>query len=385
MSKNSESVPLLNGLRGIAVLGVVWQHLFWVFNIPGQHPIAMGPLLLAGNPFASNGWMGVNLFFFCSGFVLFLPYCNGRRSFSSHADTVWFWKHRAARLWPLFYLSLFLGIGVSVTAEELTHPSVIASVFMAMTGLFVLLPYTFMPIGNGVLWSLGVEALFSAIFPLLERGIRRYGMAHILVAAIVLGLACRTLGYYWFREPGLYLNFLSDGVLGRMDDFVWGMACARLFADGRLPRNPAIVWLGCAMLLSSAVISDMWFALWTPSWVQAANFTLFNSGTFLLVSGLLTGGGWLRRIIEFRLLQVIGMMCFSIYVWHSILYIEMFTRPERFSIADMRHGLPGYLLVLVAVSCLSYRFIEFPGKSFRELFLLEGSGKELIGGPKSPS
>jgi peptidoglycan/LPS O-acetylase OafA/YrhL len=28
------NVPLLNGLRGVAVLGVVWQHLFWTFNVP---------------------------------------------------------------------------------------------------------------------------------------------------------------------------------------------------------------------------------------------------------------------------------------------------------------------------------------------------------------
>jgi peptidoglycan/LPS O-acetylase OafA/YrhL len=80
------NVPLLNGLRGLAVLGVVWQHLFWIFNVPGTRPLEIGWLTLAGNPLASNGWMGVNLFFFCSGFVLYLPYCTGRRRFAAPED-----------------------------------------------------------------------------------------------------------------------------------------------------------------------------------------------------------------------------------------------------------------------------------------------------------
>jgi peptidoglycan/LPS O-acetylase OafA/YrhL len=187
--------------------------------------VALGWVTLAGNPLASNGWMGVNLFF-CSAAVLYLPYCAGRRHFALPADRVWFWRHRAARLLPLFYLSLLVGLSVSVSASEFTHPSVWAQTFMALSGLFVLCPWTFMPIGNGVLWSLGVEVLFSAVFPYLDSAARRLGMTRLLLIAVLSCMVCRAAGYVWFREPGMYLNFLSDGLAGRLEDFLWE-CCAR--------------------------------------------------------------------------------------------------------------------------------------------------------------
>jgi peptidoglycan/LPS O-acetylase OafA/YrhL len=365
-----DKLPFLNGLRGVAVLGVIWQHLFWIFNIPGEHPFGPAWLRLAGNPLASNGWMGVNLFFFCSGFVLYLPYRSGRRKFSSRRDLFWFWRHRAERLLPLFYFSLLVGVGVSVTAQEFTHPSVWAALFMALSGLFIFCPWTFMPIGNGVLWSLGVEVLFSAVFPFLERGMRRIGAGRLLVATAALGLLCRVLGYGLFREQGLYLNFASDGILGRLDDFVWGMVCAAAYVTGRLPQTRLTMPLGAALMLFSAVVSDWWFAGWVPYWMQAFNFTLFSAGVFLLVSGLLLHDSWLRRCLEFRPLQVIGMMCFSIYAWHAILYTQMYSQAERLSLHAVLQGLPAYLLLVGGVAIVSYRFVEFPKKDWREIFLL---------------
>lgn len=368
------NVPLLNGLRGLAVLGVVWQHLFWIFNVPGTAPVTLGFLHLAGNPLASNGWMGVNLFFFCSGFVLYLPYCNGRRRFAGRQDLVWFWRHRARRLLPLFYLSLFIGVGVSLSADELSHPGVWAKLVMTVTGVFVFCPWTFMPPGNGVLWSLGVEAWFSAAFPAVEKAFRAIGARRVLLLTIAICVAVRVAGYGLYRDPGLYLNFVSDGIVGRLEDFVWGMLCAHAYVANELPRNRWVAPAGAILMLASAVVSDWWFAGWVPFWVQAGNFTMFNAGSFLLVSGLLGYGGWLRRFLELRFLQVIGMMCFSIYAWHAILYTQMFDAQERLSMNAVLHGLPAYLLQVGVVSCLSYRFIEFPGRDARDLFLLRRRG-----------
>ncbi|RQS08467.1 acyltransferase family protein [Burkholderia sp. Bp8991] len=67
----------INGLRGIAILAVVWHRLSFV--------LVPTPPRLWGTPTELvlwNGWMGVNLFFILSGFVLYLPYAAGKRSFT---------------------------------------------------------------------------------------------------------------------------------------------------------------------------------------------------------------------------------------------------------------------------------------------------------------
>ncbi len=62
----------INGLRGIAILAVVWHHLSFALVPTPPHLWGMPT-----EPVLWNGWMGVNLFFILSGFVLYLPYAMG--------------------------------------------------------------------------------------------------------------------------------------------------------------------------------------------------------------------------------------------------------------------------------------------------------------------
>jgi peptidoglycan/LPS O-acetylase OafA/YrhL len=100
----AQRAPVINGLRGLAILRVVYAYVVagvWPYDAV---PIAISRLL-------TNGGSGVNLFFILSGFVLFLPFVSGDRSLDSTRDWLSFYRRRSLRLLPLFY--------VAVTAEWL--------------------------------------------------------------------------------------------------------------------------------------------------------------------------------------------------------------------------------------------------------------------------
>lgn len=364
------NVPLINGLRALAILGVVWHHVFGPQFVPGAHPIAIGSWVLPANPLGSNGWLGVNLFFFLSGFVLFLPYATGQRAFASQQNIHDFWEHRARRLLPLFYLSLIVGVAMT-RADALVTMKGMGRLMAALSGLFTFFPWTFNPIGNWVLWSLGVELLFSAAFPQIARYAAKRGIWRTLALSVLVSLAVRLTGQEMFNEERDYHNFVSDNIFGRLDDFAWGMACAHLYATRRLPRMWAIVPAGAALLLASAVLSDAWYVHELPLWTQVLTYSVFNCGVFLVTCGLLARRGPLARLLETRPLQLIGMMCFSIYVWHGVLLLRVF--PDGTTVQPLGNlvaYLPVYFALLLAIAALTYRFVEFPNRDVRELFLL---------------
>src|SRR5271169_2972100 len=100
-------LDVINGLRGAAIVAVVWHHLFGLYFKPGSE-IALGPAITQPLFFLSYGWIGVQLFFVLSGFVLYLPFARGKATMASWADWKRYYGRRAARLLPLYYLVALL-------------------------------------------------------------------------------------------------------------------------------------------------------------------------------------------------------------------------------------------------------------------------------------
>ena len=363
----SLNVPVINGLRAIAILGVIWHHLFFHLLVPPMGS-AMDGFGLIALSILTSGWMGVNLFFFLSGFVLFLPYATGRRSFNTEADSRSYLYRRAVRLLPLFYLSLLTGIALSDIDRSTLSFMFVLPLTLAL--LFPLFPFSFFPIGNWVLWSLGVEIFFSIAFPAIARTMQRFAIWKVVFVAASVGLATRIVGELYFRAPyPTQLNFISDGLLGRIDDFALGMACASLYALQRLPRHALTFPAGLLLILLSTTLSLQWILQVLPPWSLAVAHTLFNVGVFLAVSHLVNSRGFVARILELKPVQVVGMMCFSLYVWHGIILLKIYPHHGSNSAIEILSRLPQYLIVTFSIAAVSYRFIEFPKQSVRDLFL----------------
>ncbi|MCP9630665.1 acyltransferase [Rhodopseudomonas palustris] len=357
-------IAAVDGLRGIAILGVVWHHMI---GDAWQTPINLAGVELSNNPIAANGWMGVNLFFFLSGFVLYLPYASGSRRMETRGDALDFLRHRAARLLPLFYLSLIIGFVFLCRLDDLQNW------IKLVVSLALVFPFyipAFMPPGNPVLWSLGTEIYFALAMPLLLDLIARAGLARVAVGAVMLAFPVRIIAFTLMSAENINVNPLCDLIFGRIDDFVLGMVAAALVV--RRVRLPLVcVPLGLAMLAVAPLLSDAWHAYRVPGWTQAVTYSLINVGLLLTTNRLLLGRNVLARGLSVGLLRWPGIMCFSIYAWHAIV-LRLFVR--QFPDADAAFLAVLCLPAIAAVALASFCLIEFPGRPLRTLL---GTGEPL--------
>ncbi|WBL82517.1 acyltransferase [Bradyrhizobium xenonodulans] len=363
-------IGVVNGFRGIAILMVVLHHLFVPYA--AKDPLHTGQLDPDGifAAFIANAWLGVPLFFVLSGFVLYLPYRLGRRKVESLADVRLFYLHRAHRLLPLYYLVVL----VSLTLHAQTGVGSLRWYLEAgglFSTLFVFSPHGFMPPSNVVLWSVGVEIWFSLLFPVLILAIRRWGIGTIVVATLAASSIFIFIGgSIPIANVGSFRPFTS-GIFGSCYQFVLGMLVCDLYVrqleklkrpTSSLPSLLAGLVLGVLGLYLSHHAS--WLA------VRVLGGMLFSIAFSLFLFGSLFAGGLLRSLLDNRPLQLLGCMCYSIYAWHGIVMNNMIP-PDTSMLADTMRLLAPFTVLILALSALSYRYIEFGHRrDWKALFLL---------------
>jgi len=231
MSKTDHPViPEIDGLRGLAICAVIFHHQF-SGPLTALHPQLFGIDLQF---LYKSGWLGVNLFFILSGLVLYLPYTTKQRHFSGWQDVLSFYKHRALRLLPAFYL-ITVAQSVFSGRQPFDTSAHTAETITLLTLTFPFSPSTFSPSTNWALWSIGAEFIFSALFPLAATLAARYGAIRLLICYLPIALAVRFIAH---SSSPHAIVWLSDGLaIGRLDEFIWGMVLAEAFAASRLPAS----------------------------------------------------------------------------------------------------------------------------------------------------
>ncbi len=356
MPSSPSRLGVINGLRGLAIIAVLLHHLYGQTADWGWRQVA-GISLPLFSP-ASNAWQGVGLFFVLSGFVLFLPYAEGTRSIATFGDVLTFYKRRFLRLYPLYYLNVLISMVFFARLEPTLHG--VGEVACMATGLF---PYcgNFFSRFNWVLWSLSLEICFSLIFPLLVVFYKRYGMARLFVVCSLIAWPTQYVGMRFNHE-----HVIKDSVLGRLADFAVGMLVAYLFVQQRLPRRGALcTFAGLALLYLAFGSWDLCATSVWPHNGMAFTGILSDAGFFLVLCGAFEFAP-LRRVASNGALQVVGMMCYSLYVWHGIVLASLFK--DGADHQSLR-PLTLYLFLLGSISALTYRYVEFHHVSdWRKLF-----------------
>lgn len=294
----------------------------------------------------TNGFQGVALFFMLSGFVLALPYFAEHRSMDSARDALMFYRRRLRRLFPLFAI-------VSLVSMAFVYPHFMLSQgAMLFTATFIFWQSSFMIASNWVLWSLAVEAWFSVFFPAILFGVRRFGIVAVLLGAICVSVCARMAGM--LLAPDLMVTPLANGPIGRLDEFVWGILLAHLFVHGKRQALPFGLFVGCVSLLFGFYLFSLYLTFYTVPVIVRAGMSLFvDFGFFLIIDALLRGRpSIVRWFLESAWLQMIGLMCYSLYVWHGIVMLSMSGNQ------DIPH-LMRYFLLIFPLGFLSYRYIEF--------------------------
>lgn len=363
-------IGALNGLRGIAIAMIVLHHLFIPYT--ARNPLRPGEIDGEGlfAAFINDAWLGVNIFFVLSGFVLYLPYRTGRRTMGGVGDFAPFYRHRALRLLPLYYIIVL--VTVALHSKELYGSrDWYLELGALLSTLFIFSAHGFMPPSNVVLWSVSVEIWFSALFPIFVLLVQRWKTANVAMGTTVVCAAFAYVGHSISIEHVGYFWPFTSGIFGCCYEFLLGMMVCDLYVKGI--ENRALLGKHSRMLLPGALITiGALYLMHHAAFVELR--TLGNIGfavgfAFVLLS-VLSSVNPVRRVMEIWPLQVLGCMCYSIYAWHGIIMNEMIP-PATSSLTDTFRLLAPFLFLMLALSSLSYRYIEFGReRNWKALFLI---------------
>jgi peptidoglycan/LPS O-acetylase OafA/YrhL len=357
------TIPQIDGLRGVALLAVIFGHGF-AYILGNMHLNKFGISL---TPLVRSGWHGVNLFFVLSAFVLYLPYAIGDREIRTLGSCWQFYRNRALRLLPAYYVIVLAQMSFShyrpfgsglFTRETL---GILSFTFSFMPDVWV--PFSV----NGSLWSLGTEVLFSAVFPLLCWLCLRFGTVRILLVSIPIAIAFRLWGFYLTTRL-VPVNWMEAMMVGRIDEFLWGFLLAETFARGRIPRHPYLLWFSGLVILVPVLTAYSHIAEGRlPRVFLTPLVTVLDVGIVLLVAAALAGRSWWSGFLTMRWLRVVGKACYSLYLWHYPLMVAVHRPTEPWKPLNFA----AFILFLCILSGITYRFVEFRKvEDWRSLFLI---------------
>jgi len=299
--------------------------------------------------------------------VLFLPYAADSEALRPQSERLRFYRRRAWRLLPLFYVAVAVQWGVAA----LRGTSGLDELVRVASFQLIVSPKDFFPSFNGPLWSIGAEVAFSVLFPMLVLASVKLGIGRLTAAAFAVAFGMRLVGYLHAPSPEV-VGFNTDMFLCRIDEFVLGMLLARLYVERRLSvaAGPCLL-AGAGLIVLAWVGFDLTARHVLPSLLRAGLNDVLDAGFCLVIAAALVPGSRLGAALSWRPLQVLGMMCYSLYIWHWPLLHWIMPDRAAMPAGAFAAGVVAFLLATLAVAALSYRFIEFGRvRQWRKLFLL---------------
>jgi peptidoglycan/LPS O-acetylase OafA/YrhL len=303
---SSKHFNSLDGLRGLAILLVFVYH-------------AHNHLITAGRFgfLCSGGWVGVDLFFVLSGFLITGILFDSRNSESFYRN---FYIRRTLRLFPVYCVFIFVVLWVA--HGHIGHPWGLTTAYVLYASNIVRFfqPDFFKigPVETGHLWSLAVEEQFYLLWPwiVVALGTRKRILVTCIYGSIAsLGLRL-VLAHAGFHD----LKFLYLELPTRADSLLLGGAVAMLYRDpeysSRVPRHYVKLVGATACSGFLAIAHHIYsFDFWEPliaTW--GLSLTAIASSCLLLLA--LGSGTWTNRILSVPILRFYGRYSYALYLFH---------------------------------------------------------------------
>ena len=324
-----------------------------------------------------GGWLGVDMFFVLSGFLittLLLEEWDAHRRISLRS----FYRRRFLRLFPalavlivvyLLYLTARIFIG---RQTGLSH-SVLTQYLGAIAGPLYWQNFAaafHLPIsaGLGHLWSLALEEQFYLLWPPLLLVMLRKGLGAVRIARILLwtiGAICvwrLALNLGGASSDRLYFapDTRFDSILVGCLGGIWFVASSvrdkRRWSSYFAKLAPwALVTIGVALVLSD-LLWDVYFA---------GGFTVVAVLSLVVIlDGVLRGEGRLAGFLSSKTMRWLGRLSYSLYLWHLfvIAVAKQYERSFVPRLSTAGRALMPLIEIAVSLTCayLSYRFVERP-------------------------
>ncbi len=379
MSDRPTRILQLDLLRAVAILLVLGRH----FVVPPRQAGIFSPFAEAWERF---GWTGVDLFFVLSGFLI-----GGLLYRELHATSDLnlsrFLIRRGFKIWPSYYLFVLFLLVSSYWLAPLYHGEhgTFPEKVRALGPHFAHLQNYLGPVWLHT-WSLAVEEHFYLLFPLmllLYTRVRRFSgppgacLVGLLTVLVVGGCTCLRV-YAHPRPPINFIKALVPTHL-RIDGLLFGTSLAYLyhvksawFARLR-PLRYGFFLLGLVLVCPMTVLS-----LESAPFVCTWGFSLLYLGYGSIIVSVMSVSPdsqplrFIARMTATRVLLVVGLSSYSIYLWHwNLVRMPML----RFAAHHPISAHPGwnwlaytgaYLLAATLIGYTSGLLVEFPALRLRD-------------------
>ncbi len=372
-------LPALDGLRAFAVAGVIAYHL-------GFH-------------WANGGYLGVDLFFVLSGFLitgLLVGEWDRRRTIGLRS----FWFRRAKRLLPavmvlLVVLSIYTALGGPNITPSVFRGDAIATLFYYANWHFIFTHQSYFaqfaaPSPLRHTWSLAIEEQFYLVWPLLlltgfglarrrrsaqprpphrpgPKRARRLTRPVALAVTVVLACASAAEMAFLFRHGG-DPSRIYYGTDTRAFELLIGAVLA--FAlTGRPDHSPAVrKALHLAAPLAAIALGVLWVTAGDDSgnpvaWMFRGGLVLAGILAAVVIAGVAQPDpGGLGRFLSLRPLRWVGSISYGLYLWHWPVYVLM---------TDVTTGLSGASLLVARLAAtlgaatISFYLVERPIRRYQ--------------------
>ena len=354
---------LLDGLRGVAALFVVWYHIFEGYQFAGNKPIIDIP---------NHGYLAVDFFFILSGFVIGYAYDD---RWGKTLNTAGFFRRRLIRLHPMVVMGTLIGLAsFALTGMErwdgsFSSWSLVLGAFICGCLMIPALPGMPRDVrGNGEMfplngpsWSLFFEYIGNIIYALL---LRRMSTKIMCCFATIL---CFLLVWFTTGDLAGYGSFgvgwtadtmnICGGTLRMLCPMTIGMLLSRTFKATRI--NGAF-WICAAVLVALfhvPYISSSGSLSWNGVFESACIILVFPAIVWIAASSQVTDR------VSRNVCNFLGDISFPLYIVHYPLMYAFYMwliKTRQYTFAETWPVALGVIAASVALAWLCMKFYDRP-------------------------
>ncbi len=352
MTQPSSRIEGLDGLRAVAVMTVLVSHIF--IAAPGVLRYSVF------RTFARGGFLGVNIFFVMSGFLITSRLLQDKET-GGQINLRKFYAHRALRIFPA--VAVFLAAHYFYAVKNDFPLSGTAANEFAMTKATFLQyanyavyknPMTQF-IDNVSLWSLSIEGQFYIAVPIVVFVLFRKNRSNYLPVGIIvlsIGILAIQRGLV-YSDLGWFATYIRTDT--RIESLIIGMLGAVLMMKTnvvkltflRYASFPAVIVVVVIVLYGRADGSFMWFG----------GMTLFDFACLVIVLALAHQAFFASRILCWKPIAWVGVISYGLYIWQIPVFRIIQRHGEKLS------NIERLVLAMSAtflLSALSWYLIERP-------------------------
>lgn len=316
------------------------------------------------------GWIGVQLFFVLSGFLITSILVDEKKYSIGFYLKRFYWR-RSLRIFPLYYLYIAL-VGLLYLVSHIPENY--------LQHLPFLLSYTFnfipllQPLEFDVafthFWSLAVEEQFYLIWPLVIYMFNSKQLKVVVIIVIILCPVLRYVTYLWLTEHAYdhVGEILYRMTTSQFDGFAFGAAIPLFNLDKRIKSSSIVFIISICLFLSLGFYNMIsqelnWTSLGYPiggteNFQYLWSYTLVNFMCLSLILFLLDkNNSILAKAFSNKFLVSIGKVSYGMYVYHWIV-IRIYQNTLGQFLTSAIASIMLYFMIVYFISVISYELFE---------------------------